>query len=86
MKKITLIRTVIFVLAAIAMFLAVTHSVFGIGMLPPMLICGAASVLSFKFDKLDCPDCPGLPMFLYFGAVAGLIVSLPLCLVYFQMK
>lgn len=83
MKKIELLRAVIFVLTAIAVFLAVTHSVFGIGMLPIMLIGGAASCLSFKFDDWHWP---GLPIFLYFGAVAGLIVSLPICFIYFQMK
>ena len=86
MNKIEIIRTVIFALAAIIMFLAVTHSVFGIGMLPPMLICGVVSCLAFKFDSRDWPDLPGFPIFLYWGAVAGLLISLPVCLIYFQMK
>ena len=83
MNKIEIIRTVIFALAAIIMFLAVSHSVFGIGMLPPMLICGVALCLSFKFDEWYWP---GFPVFLYLGAVAGLLVGLPVYFVYFSMK
>lgn len=83
MKKIELLRFAIFALAAIAMFLAVTHSVFSIGRLPVMLIGGSAFCLTFKFDDWYWP---GLPIFLYFGSVAGLLVGLPVYLVYFSMQ
>lgn len=81
MKKITLIRFAIFALAAIAMFLSVNHSVFGIGWILPVLTCVVASCLSFKFDKFDWLGLIDFPIFMYSGAVVGLLVGLP---VYFS--
>lgn len=81
MKKIEIIRTVIFTLAAVAMFLSVNHSVFGIGWILPILTCVVASCLSFKFDKFDWLGLIDFPIFMYSGAVVGLLFGLP---VYFS--
>ena len=83
MKTINLIRAVIFITVVSAMFLSVTHSVLGLGEMPPIYICTvAAYLLSLRFDNWAWSDCPGCPIFMLSGLAVGLLTGFPIRLYY----